>query len=374
MAYRILIDPGHYTNYNRSPIVKEYYEGNQMWKLSQYLIPALKAYGFEVGCTKTSLANYPKDGSGQDAVVTRGRMGKGYDFALSLHTNAADSSAVDRAVALVFVDDDCGEIDDISYKLGQKIGAAVKNTMGLSSLQIVQQKSSNDRDGDGKRNDDYYGFLYGAHQAGTAAVLMEHGFHTHAATARWLLSDANLKKLAEAEAAVLAEWFGLKKTAATPPASTPQPAPASGDQLYRIRKTWADAKSQTGAYKNLDNAKKACGVGFKVFDKDGKVVYDPAAAAGTATQEPAKEYPQFQDKTKANGIKYKVKAEGGLNLRAGAGVINPKTGEENTILATLPDGSTVTWYGFYSTVYDTDWYWVKTADGRTGFVSSKYLR
>lgn len=372
MAYRILIDPGHYANYNRSPVVKEYYEGNQMWKLSQYLIPELRAYGFEVGCTKTSLANYPKDGSGQDAVVTRGRMGKGYDFVLGLHSNAADSPTVDRAVALVFVDDDCGKIDDISYKLGQKIGAAVKNTMGLSSLQIVQKKSSGDRDGDGKRNDDYYGFLYGAHQVGTAAVLMEHGFHTHAATARWLLSDANLKKLAAAEAAVLAEWYGLKKSGAKPPTSQPE-AETTG-QMYRIRKTWADAKGQIGAYENLSNAKAACKAGYKVFDKDGKMVYDPAAATGTTTQEAGKEYPQFRDSTKANGVKYKIKAEGGLNLRSGAGVMNPKTGKENTILATLPDGSTVTWYGYYSTVYGVDWYWVKTAGGRTGFVSSEYLR
>lgn len=372
MAYRILIDPGHYTGVNRSPIVKEYYEGNQMWKLSQYLIPALKTYGFEVGCTKASMGSYPKDGSGQDAVVTRGRMGKGYDLVFGLHSNAANDPSVDRAVAIVFVDDDCGKIDDISYKLGQKIGAAVKSTMGLSSVQIMQRKSSGDRDGDGKRNDDYYGFLYGAHQVGTAAVLMEHGFHTHAATARWLLSDTNLKKLAEAEAAALAEWFGLKKNSASKP-DTSKPEPEATGQMYRIRKTWADAASQIGAYENLANAKAACKAGYKVFDKDGKVVYEPAAADQTA-QAAGQEYPQFRDSTKAKGVKYRVKAEGGLNLRAGAGVINPKTGKENRILATLADGAAVTWYGFYSTVYGVDWYWVKTTDGRTGFVSSKYLR
>lgn len=280
MAYRILIDPGHYTGVNRSPIVKEYYEGNQMWKLAQYLTPALKAYGFEVGCTKSSMAAYPKDGSGQDAVVTRGRMGKGYDVVIGLHTNAADDPRVDRAVAIVFVDDDCGKIDDISYKLGQKIGAAVKTTMGLSSVQILQRKSSGDRDGDGKLNDDYYGFLYGAHQVGTAAVLMEHGFHTHAATARWLLSDTNLKKLAEAEAAALAEWFSLKKTETKPPAATPQPTPAGGGQLYRVRKSWTDAKTQIGAFGDLKNAKAMAdkNPGYKVYDNDGDQVYPKAAA------------------------------------------------------------------------------------------------
>lgn len=44
-------------------------------------------------------------------------------------------------------------------------------------------------------------------------------------------------------------------------------------QLYRVRKSWSDAKSQIGAYSSLENAKKACKSGYSVFDNDGKVVY-----------------------------------------------------------------------------------------------------
>ena len=49
---------------------------------------------------------------------------------------------------------------------------------------------------------------------------------------------------------------------------------------YRVRKTWADSKTQKGAYKILDNAKKCTeqNQGYKVFDADGKVVYEPKAA------------------------------------------------------------------------------------------------
>ena len=49
---------------------------------------------------------------------------------------------------------------------------------------------------------------------------------------------------------------------------------------YRVRKSWADAMSQKGAYKILDNAKKCAdkNPGYKVFDADGKVVYEPKAA------------------------------------------------------------------------------------------------
>ena len=46
--------------------------------------------------------------------------------------------------------------------------------------------------------------------------------------------------------------------------------------LYRVRKTWDDAKSQIGAFESLDNAIKCCdaaGDGYYVFDEDGKIVY-----------------------------------------------------------------------------------------------------
>ena len=48
------------------------------------------------------------------------------------------------------------------------------------------------------------------------------------------------------------------------------------DELYRVRKTWDDAKSQTGAFKSLDNAKKSCATGYSVFDEDGDVVHSNA--------------------------------------------------------------------------------------------------
>lgn len=46
-------------------------------------------------------------------------------------------------------------------------------------------------------------------------------------------------------------------------------------QLYRVRKTWSDSKSQKGAYKILANAK-ACAdknPGYSVFDTGGNAVY-----------------------------------------------------------------------------------------------------
>ena len=48
---------------------------------------------------------------------------------------------------------------------------------------------------------------------------------------------------------------------------------------YRVRKTWADASSQKGAFKSLENAKNCAdeNPGYSVFDETGKVVYTRAA-------------------------------------------------------------------------------------------------
>ena len=48
---------------------------------------------------------------------------------------------------------------------------------------------------------------------------------------------------------------------------------SSAKQLYRVRKSWSDAKTQIGAYSSLENAKKACKAGYSVFDSNGKAVY-----------------------------------------------------------------------------------------------------
>lgn len=63
---------------------------------------------------------------------------------------------------------------------------------------------------------------------------------------------------------ILPHWAEFKKKVqsylnAGSASTTPIPATK---QLYRVRKSWADAKSQLGAYSSLENAKKACKVGY----------------------------------------------------------------------------------------------------------------
>ena len=103
-------------------------------------------------------------------------------------------------------------------------------------------------------------------------------------------------------------------------ATTSNPSTGGTVQLYRVRKSWADAKSQIGAFKNLDGAKKACKAGYKVFDEKGNVVY-PVETAKT----------------------YKVKIiHDDLNIRSGAGVSNKIVGSiKNHGVYTIVDDKVV---------------------------------
>ena len=49
----------------------------------------------------------------------------------------------------------------------------------------------------------------------------------------------------------------------------------STSSLYRVRKSWSDSKSQKGAFRDFDNAKKCANAnaGYKVFDAGGNEVY-----------------------------------------------------------------------------------------------------
>lgn len=55
---------------------------------------------------------------------------------------------------------------------------------------------------------------------------------------------------------------------------------SAGEVWYRVRKTWADSKSQKGAFHSLANAKKCAdeNAGYSVFDESGKVLYTSKAA------------------------------------------------------------------------------------------------
>lgn len=344
----VCLDAGHFGKYNRSPVVPEYYESEAVWALHNYLANELEGYGIEV---KQTRKNLDKDLDLQP----RGKASKGCDLFISLHSNACDSESVDRPVAIYLVDDDCSAIDEQSSQVATLLAETVQRVMQTKGkAQTYSRKSDYDRDGDGKKNDDYYGVLYGCHQVSTAGIILEHSFHTNTRAAKWLLDKSNLQELAKAEAAVIAYWFDVDEEDAAPSPSKGQDKPESVKKLYRIRKTWEDAAGQLGAYSSLENAVRACPAGYNVFDWDGKEVH--AGAVVKVTVEAAKAF----DKAKAGT--YKVKTPSGLNLRTGAGA-------GKSLIEAMPNGALVKCYGYHT----GDWYYVKTSGGAVGFCHSGYL-
>lgn len=73
---------------------------------------------------------------------------------------------------------------------------------------------------------------------------------------------------------ILPHWFAFKaKVQSYMKSGTSVSTNPTTKQLYRVRKSWSDAKSQIGAFASLDNAKKVCKSGYSVFDGNGNVVY-----------------------------------------------------------------------------------------------------
>ena len=62
-----------------------------------------------------------------------------------------------------------------------------------------------------------------------------------------------------------------------------KPSQPTSSELYRVRLSWKDAKSQLGAYSNLENAKKACKSGYSVFNSKGETVYTNSVIITTRT-------------------------------------------------------------------------------------------
>lgn len=87
-------------------------------------------------------------------------------------------------------------------------------------------------------------------------------------------------------------WYGQAGTArstfggTTTSTTTTTTTTSTTKELYRVRKSWSDAKSQIGAYSVLANAKAACtkaGAGYYVFNSSGEVVY-PEETTTTETK------------------------------------------------------------------------------------------
>lgn len=197
MSKKICLDAGHVgSKYNQSPVVKTYYESAMVWSLHLKLKAQLEARGFQVITTR---ANIDTD----LGVYERGTASKECDVFISLHSNACGTESVDYPVVYRAYDNK-NNVDTLALKLAKKVGELMGTTQ---AGRTATRKNSS--------GGEYYGVLRGARAVGTPYyMLIEHSFHTNTKATKWLSKDANLDKLAVAEADILAEFFGMESSAA----------------------------------------------------------------------------------------------------------------------------------------------------------------
>lgn len=214
MSKKICLDAGHVgSKYNQSPVVKTYYESAMVWALHLKLKAQLEARGFQVVTTRASIDT-------DLGVYERGTASKGCDVFISLHSNACGTESVDYPVVYRAYDNK-NNVDTLALKLAKKIGELMGTTQ---AGRTATRKNSS--------GGEYYGVLRGARAVGTPYyMLIEHSFHTNTKATKWLSKDANLDKLAVAEADILAEFFGMESSTETEKTAIMGKAQATAQQM-----------------------------------------------------------------------------------------------------------------------------------------------
>ena len=214
MSKKICLDAGHVgSKYNQSPVVKTYYESAMVWALHLKLKAQLEARGFQVVTTRASIDT-------DLGVYERGTASKGCDVFISLHSNACGTESVDYPVVYRAYDNK-NNVDALALKLAKKVGELMGTTQ---AGRTATRKNSS--------GGEYYGVLRGARAVGTPYyMLIEHSFHTNTKATKWLSKDANLDKLAVAEADILAEFFGMESSTETEKTAIMGKAQATAQQM-----------------------------------------------------------------------------------------------------------------------------------------------
>lgn len=193
-AIRVAIDPGHYGKYNKG-VIDGYWESEMALQLSKYLDTELRVLGIETFLTKTTDSQNP-------SLTARAKVAvnNNCDLFISLHSNAPGGNKPDVQGTVIF--------DSIqrpgSRAFGKKIGEAVAEAMGINFREIFYTESEK------RPGRDLYTVIDVAAAGGVPDVfIVEHGFHTNERDCRLLMDDAVLRKIAKAEARVIAEHYGV---------------------------------------------------------------------------------------------------------------------------------------------------------------------
>ena len=222
----VVIDPGHTGNTYNAGAVKGYYESKAVYDLSLYEKTALEKRGIDVILTRERNQDPGLYERGQMAV----KKGNGYANVLfeSNHTDAFNGKVC--GVTVVRSAHLPGS-EKLAEKMIDAIVKVMKPSTGITyNRGVVTKTQSNGAD--------WYGVIRGAvsgaasqGQAKNGPVrydyIVEHGFHDNPKECLFLSKQENLKAIAEAKAAAIAEYFGIGNKS--------QPANQSGQSSQNNR-------------------------------------------------------------------------------------------------------------------------------------------
>ena len=322
--FKVCIDAGHYEKYNRSPGIAAYYESEVMWKLHLLQKKHLEALGIEVVTTRS---NQKKD----LALKTRGKKAEGCELFISNHSNAVGSymkEDVDYVAVYHLTDDTTTTADERSKEIAAILAPLIADIMGTKQkCKVLTRKSSNDRNGDGIMNDNYYGVLHGARLVNVPGLILEHSFHTNSRSVNWLLNEDNLNRLAKAEAEAIARYLrgtGGAETGEKTEDDKNIDAVVFTPYLARIIDDFANVRNGAGSsYKINVTVKK--GEAFTIVEvKDGWGKLKSGAGWLKLSQTEKVETKASKEETKPEAttkLPYMVRITASiLNVRAGAGM------------------------------------------------------
>ena len=205
----VVIDPGHAGNTYNAGAVKGYYESKAVYDLSLYEKAALEKRGIDVIMTRERNQDPGLYERGQMAV----KKGRGYANVVfeSNHSNAFNGKAygvtIIRSAHLP-------SSEKLADRMIDAIVKVMKPSTGITYNRGVTTKTQSN-------GADWYGVIRGAvsgevsqKQAQNGPVhydyIVEHGFHDNQKECQFLSKQENLKAIAEAKAAVIADYFGIR--------------------------------------------------------------------------------------------------------------------------------------------------------------------
>ena len=192
---KICLDPGHDKGYNPSPCGCGYSEGTRMFEFCVLLKAALERY------KDVTVVMTRKKVEDDLSLYNRAACGKDCDLLISAHSNAVANGANENVdyVSCYY------PVSGALQELAKKLAAVVAKTIGTKQSPKAIQKWN------GAHNADWMGIIRHSAAFGVPALLLEHSFHTNTRVTKWLMSDDNLRTLAEAEATAIAQSYNLEK-------------------------------------------------------------------------------------------------------------------------------------------------------------------